>query len=363
MQTQPPNQPQFQDTELCFMPKANAAIHRPLLNITEYLSSSNLCMNTYEDRLGVKIRGETLNNNDKISNKRHRADSGSDKRSPDSKKIKNVISDGTVVRVARSPLREEFIQKTEILENLNGGHQTIDNNYEDTVELTAEISLLLCDNTVGDIGTASTTNAAMTQSNDKSSIAISTSISTSEVDNVGSFTEKILISSQPQAKVKKAKNRGGEQAAKTLPFKPLISDDVIKKIRKGWTISNAADITLGDLYVVFGQDSKLDLEYYWTDTIVSGSALTETSISASIFKPKLIGMPFNTNEYDNSELISSIDRSPLTNKLKHLLLIANLSERIRRRQCLCGHFCDKPLKMRVSSVNKQLILLYNMLLY
>lgn len=104
-------------------------------------------------------------------------------------------------------------------------------------------------------------------------------------------------------------------------FKPLLNDDIIQSIRSGWTASRAGDITIGDLYVVLGHDSKLELDYYWPAK-TNSNAVPPHKESQTI-----VNAVATTEEPKESVMLS--------NKLKHLLLIANLSERMRKRPCTC----------------------------
>lgn len=109
-----------------------------------------------------------------------------------------------------------------------------------------------------------------------------------------------IVSSKPR----KSMLCGGK-SHKEYPFKPLINDDALKKIREGWNIKNVGDLTVGDLYLMFGSDSKLILEYKWMEVNEGGSSngtCTEHEI-------KMEGNP-----------------NPLGSKLKNLLTIANLME-------------------------------------
>ncbi|XP_011298252.1 protein cramped [Fopius arisanus] len=39
--------------------------------------------------------------------------------------------------------------------------------------------------------------------------------------------------------------------------------ETVERIREGWTIDEANSITVGDLFLMFGRDSKITLEYWW----------------------------------------------------------------------------------------------------
>lgn len=111
---------------------------------------------------------------------------------------------------------------------------------------------------------------------------------------------------------------------KEYSFKPLINDDAIKKIREGWNIKNVGDLTVGDLYLMFGSDSKLILEYKWSEVCESGS-------SNGIFTEQ--------------EIKSEGNPSQLGSKLKNLITIANLMENPNTNYT--SSFCDKNLQNEI----------------
>ncbi|GBP63906.1 Protein cramped [Eumeta japonica] len=42
-------------------------------------------------------------------------------------------------------------------------------------------------------------------------------------------------------------------------------DLVMRQIRKGWSVMDAGKLTIGDLYLMFGSQSKLELDYWWAE--------------------------------------------------------------------------------------------------
>nr|XP_016942368.1 protein cramped [Drosophila suzukii]XP_016942369.1 protein cramped [Drosophila suzukii] len=371
------------DPFLCFQPRPGVAIHRPLLSITAYLSSINICLTAYEERLGFKVRSETLGNLTGITvaaSKRPRTESGSEKRSPETKKPKPGASPPLEKSLDDVPLEGNLVK----LENSSGDElgEEIHEFLGDIMEVTAQ--------------TQGTTIAALQSTPDASAVAPETS--TDPVTQAPTATTELPTPSvtsvlqapaaaatstapapttpaagplvaQPPARSKRKEAKEAAAAAQARNFKPLLSDEILKRIRKGWTEANAADITIGDLYVVFGQDSKLELEYYWCEmessTALASStassnavaassssvatqtgpsfaaAQTTTSFNSPAITASSSSLPYNPNDCDSVERVKAVTTSSVSNKLKHLLLVANLSERVRKRQCNCGHTCDR----------------------
>ncbi|XP_016951979.1 protein cramped [Drosophila biarmipes] len=380
------------DPSLCFQPRPGVAIHRPLLSITAYLSSINICLTAYEERMGFKVRSETLGNLPGItvtSSKRPRTESGSEKRSPETKKPKSGAS---------PPLEKSMDDVA-----LEGNLVKLENSSGD--ELGEEIQEFLGDIVDDTAQTQAATIPALSSTSDTSAVAPETStdpvtpqpppaateLPTPSVTSVLQASAVAATSSapapstpaagnlvvQPPARSKRKEAKEAAAAVQARNFRPLLSDDILKRIRRGWTETNAADITIGDLYVVFGQDSKLELEYYWCEmesstalasstkpanavTASSSSVATQTGPSSSTSAaPAAVAqtaassnnssaiiassssLPYNPNDCDSVERVKAVTTSSVSNKLKHLLLVANLSERVRKRQCNCGHTCDR----------------------
>lgn len=309
---------------ICFLPKPGVPIHRPLLSITAYLSSVNICLTAYEERLGVKVHSETLNSAAAAaaaSAKRARTESGSEKRSPEAKKLKPLTSSAQ-----DKPLDE----LTEASNNVK-----MESNSGD--EISDEINELLSVKTEGE-----TVEQFASTSSNPITIAAPPPPAPTPAPAAAPAPAPAPTRTKRSEGFGAGGGKGGKAAA-ARNFKPLLSDDVIKRIRKGWTISNSADITIGDLYVVLGQDSKLELEYYWCEleqiTPSGATAVNTTSTTSS--SSSSTSLPYNTNDCDSVERVKAITTATVSNKLKHLLLVANLSERVRKRQCNCGHSCDR----------------------
>ncbi|XP_060806159.1 protein cramped [Amyelois transitella] len=53
--------------------------------------------------------------------------------------------------------------------------------------------------------------------------------------------------------------------AKAEESKTVDVETAIKQIRRGWSMYDAGDLTIGDLYLMFGSRSRLELEYWWEE--------------------------------------------------------------------------------------------------
>ncbi|KAI8036055.1 protein cramped [Drosophila gunungcola] len=340
------------DPSLCFQPRPGVAIHRPLLSITAYLSSINICLAAYEERMGFKVRSETLGSQPFIpsaASKRPRTESGSEKRSPEAKKPKS----------GASPPLEKSLDDALPLE---GNLLKLESSSGD--ELGEEIHEFLGDIVEATVQTVQTALAPV-PADDQQPETLTDPAAPTVASEPAPPAPATPAAGPPAARSKRKEAKEAAAAATARNFKPLLSDEILKRIRKGWTEANAADITIGDLYVVFGQDSKLELEYFWCETESSSvavaasssssssssvatqtgnsqaSSVSSNSNSSSSSVVTAASLPYNPNDCDSVERVKAVTTSSVGNKLKHLLLVANLSERVRKRQCTCGHTCDR----------------------
>ncbi|KAL6444783.1 hypothetical protein ACFW04_002084 [Cataglyphis niger] len=83
--------------------------------------------------------------------------------------------------------------------------------------------------------------------------------------------------------------------------------ETIERIRKGWNVEEANTITVGDLFLMFGRESKVTLEYWW-DWLPNEQYATDSSImrddSLCSVLQKLLSLAkhnYGTNKvYDNT---------------------------------------------------------------
>ncbi|KAJ8865943.1 hypothetical protein PR048_033466 [Dryococelus australis] len=104
-------------------------------------------------------------------------------------------------------------------------------------------------------------------------------------------------------------------------------EEIIARIRKGWNVKNAKTTTIGDLYLMFGANGNLNLDYWWDDVSTDGT------------KP-LVGTELYDGEQIKQELPQKPTPNPLAGTLQKLISIANL-ETLKKAKviCPCGHVC------------------------
>ncbi|XP_047998315.1 protein cramped [Leguminivora glycinivorella] len=176
-------------------------------------------------------------------------------------------------------------------------------------------------------------------------------------------------------------------------------DSAVKQIRKGWSVYDAGELTIGDLYLMFGARSKLDLDYWWAEPTPplpkkeldktppqekrpdrASDKGTDSSLEdererresdSDLFSPKASGQDSNDGSGDERKpelLVSSPERKPSLSSLNLASKLVNrpspapsddgfsqVSERLKRllalagnphvggalARCSCGHVCSQ----------------------
>lgn len=358
------------ETLLCILPPKDAVIHRPYINLTDFLTSYSICLNSYEERIDATVRGESLcaeymNNykeTAKSNTKRQRHDSGSEKKSPDAKRNRSGesetksspeeankrIDDGTEDHlgsmVDEKPLELDFASPTH------------ENTMFEIEGITQIVECLSADEGDRDDKIVEDTKSGPSNSSDESSATDFVAVDAKKESTDGSAEQLDCLKRVP-SKNKRSDTKKREARAREN-FRPLIADDVIQKIRRGWTMHDVGDITVGDLYLMFGQDSVVRLEYKWITIENKSIEANGTSDSAEGTEGPdriVIGDEVKReqeNEVDDIKTANDEETKPknvLSNRLKQLLLLASMTEKTRRKpNCSCGHYCDRnPNKIKV----------------
>ncbi|GLG97509.1 Protein cramped [Gryllus bimaculatus] len=91
----------------------------------------------------------------------------------------------------------------------------------------------------------------------------------------------------------------------------------LEVVRQGWSLENACAVTIGELYLMFGHDGRVELEYWWEE-------------KAPPEQTTLVG--------EKGEV------SPVASALQKLVSITKLNYRKSKLLCPCGHVCGAPTK-------------------
>lgn len=350
---------------LCILPPNDAVIHRPYINLTDFLTSYSICLNSYEERIDAAIRGESLcaehitncKEMTKSSAKRQRQDSGSEKKSPDSKRVRS--SDSEKKSDSASADESSGLALDEKFER-DFASPTNESNSFEMDGVVRMVETLSADEGDKDEKPVEGLKHEHSASSDESNAldADSKNGPQEPADQLTVVLADIKRGPSLPTKNKRAEMKATMNMIKKRDlrnkdqFRPLITEEVIQKIRQGWTVDDVGDITIGDLYLMFGQDSVVRLEYKWVEpATVAQAKLAHISCSEPIDacenaeateaekneEPKS-GAEVKTEE---SNKATEKSRNTLSNRLQQLLMLANMMEKAKKKtNCLTCHNCN-----------------------
>ncbi|XP_055304646.1 protein cramped isoform X2 [Sitodiplosis mosellana] len=370
----------YSEPVLCIAPPLDATIHRPYVNLTDFLNSYSICLNSYEERINASVRGESLcaehitnvKETIKSNTKRQRHDSGSEKKSPDTKRTKATDGEKFEHEVMKKAMSSTSQDGMSTSEELVDEREFSSPTYENAM---FEIEDANCH-----IPESSSADECETEINlwngakfkfeppDDLNSAVDIKKEPPDQRNINKTTKKTENKSHLAMNKKRDLRTTNRES-----FRPLINEEVIQKIRKGWTIFNVGDITIGDLYIMFGQDSKVRLEYKWISpaqqneikteltkmaqkpdaTTFDGKEVSEDDIKSENVMIGTLSAPNNDDAVDTKPFhVGAKPKNSLSNKLKQLLMLASLMEKTKRKtSCACGHYCDRGVnKMKKDEV-------------
>lgn len=333
---------------LCLAPPSHATIHRPMVNLVEFLSSYSICLNSYEDRIGVTIRGEKLSNERLTSlkeiirnqSKRQRHDSvcPSEKKSPDCKRMKF----DTDLRPEAVDKSCQMLSKIDVCFDEMEGVSHIESSADesdckDDVKPNSFEIETTPPNPSHPLPALSENVLAPSEQLPLNASCIKTK----------TVPDKVAIAAENRAKRKESKSQAIKKRdhQRKENFRPLIDEEVIAKIMRGWNMGDVGDLTIGDLYIMFGQNCQVNLEYTWIRPNVpkpteEGNPVNHSCVVSEI--PTVVSEPSSKPIEENRD-------STLSNKLKQLLVLANMADSLKRKpNCACSHFGDKLYKNKVS---------------
>ncbi|XP_059061102.1 protein cramped [Achroia grisella] len=260
-------------------PRPDAEIHLPVVSPSVQLSSQKICFSSYLERM-CKQRRDKDGNGAKIrTSKRQRKDSATDKEG-DVKKIKieeesnklmhidETAIDGIDLMASYKNIQEEEEKPSTEDEKELKSEETAEEEVEGSRELPEKDKYM-----------------SEKEKDSFSEMEDDEKYNKSDTDNESDQgkTEKSRKEQKfKNLKVKfriRPKKRGGtiytlvvdkedQDQAPPKDEEPKTDVDVdtaIRQIRKGWSVYDAGDLTIGDLYLMFGSRSRLELDYWWAE--------------------------------------------------------------------------------------------------
>ncbi|XP_050298076.1 protein cramped-like isoform X2 [Anthonomus grandis grandis] len=267
-------------------PPPEAKIELPSINFSEYLTRQSICLTAYESRLGLDTFSEI-----KIKSKKR-------KRKLDDDRISHVKE----VNPGEKPA-EPWDLKVETVKVEDPDVKYSDNEPEAFLANAVHDAV----NTILSLQTIDRQQSEASESEENTP--------SKPVKTESLFTDGI-----------KPDNRT------SIPVISQEDLDRIETIKKGWTEETSESLTIGEMYMMFGCDSKLILEYSW-DT------------DKDLEKPKKTTGNFLEMWNESFEVSWEMKQKNLTASLSKLLSLAKLHYSPNSVKCSCGHICnDKGLK-------------------
>lgn len=314
---------QKQKQILRIAPKHDLTITPLTINLSEYFTSSRLSLNSHEGRLGNHGAEQLFNSMLHASSKgcgrrgakRQRNDSSSEK------KKEQLLSQS---HIDSSPEKSKDGSQTGIFNPVDSEDDKPSCPFR---IFGSGINLDACSSSVdsghgdgkvnGDTSASSSKTANLKEDGDNAVAGGSTN---------GSLQDNAIGSTQTNALNSTESN-----------------EEIIKRVRAGWTEENANAVTIGELYLMFGADSKVKMEYWWEDQqgVKAQDALTDAGSEAEV---KLDTPGISNAESSNEK--SPDNPNPLSSTLRKLVSITKMYS--AQAKCPCGHVCNGLPKTAVS---------------
>ncbi|KAL0879782.1 hypothetical protein ABMA27_003493 [Loxostege sticticalis] len=279
-------------------PKPNAEIHLPVVNPSEQLSSQKICFSSYLERMcsqrpdkdgGSKIRTPKRQRKDSTTEKDKEAEQKKFKSDDDVNKLMHI--DETAIDGIELMANYKNILEDEEKPSAEDG----DDEKELKSEETADEAEIVPDKDIErdkDVEREKDISERDMLERDKDSFSEmedDEKYAKSDTDNESDQgkNDKTGKTKFKNLKVKfriRPKKRGGsiytlviekdQENQESKPDEPKSEEEpkpdidvemAIQQIRKGWSEYDAGDLMIGDLYLMFGSRSKLELDYWWAE--------------------------------------------------------------------------------------------------
>ncbi|XP_076273272.1 cramped chromatin regulator isoform X2 [Rhynchophorus ferrugineus] len=258
-------------------PPPESRIDLPLINLSDYLTRQTICLTAYERRLGL--------------------DTFSDIKMMSKKKKQKIDND----------------QKTEILQEIKTDSK-IDTLRSDETE-TSSCNEADPDASIADVVDDAISSIVLLQQ--RLDRQISETSETEECSKLD-FIKQEIKEEEVQSEALRAERQ-----------------EKIATIRKGWTESDSCSLTIGELYLMFGSDATLVLEYSWESDI---SERKDNTLSS--------GDSFLDRWHEAHRESLENKRKSITSALSKLLSVVKLQHRNNILKCQCGHMCDGKMVIK-----------------
>lgn len=281
-----------------------------MVQLNELLKSDYLCLNSYEERIGANERGEALSLEKIVHIK--------DLQRNAAKRTRNDSSSDKCVKLFKC----ENDTKIEV-------------SSTNHIEMESGVTMIEQD-------------SCDAKHTDEEFMSIQIKSENGEHENQPLLTPPVFDIQQPfktecqQSKLnapRKKKEATQQQNFKPTKheqmqnYKPLIDEESIRQVEQGWTLENVGDVTIGDLYLMFGSDCRLTLEYEIStvktvkndDELQIGPKLRSLIAIATLMEGA--SNPILSNFFSKHMCEKSTEHKPLDFKLPKTELYHRLTQR------------------------------------
>ncbi|KAG6448514.1 hypothetical protein O3G_MSEX005532 [Manduca sexta] len=272
-------------------PRPGAEIHLPLVSPSEQLSSQKICFSSYLERMGSQRRDKDRASKIRTP-KRQRKDSATDKdveqkkfkmdeQEPKLMNIEETAIDGIELMASyKHHVEDEEKPSTEDEKEVKS-EETAEEEGENMPERDKDMSEKEKDSfsEMEDdekFNKSDTDNESDQGKSDKGKEHKFKNLKVKfrlHPKKRGGSIYTLVMDNQDEPKIDEPIKTEDEPAKvedePTKPEEDMKADvDVemaLRQIRKGWSVYDAGDLTIGDLYLMFGSRSKLELDYWWAE--------------------------------------------------------------------------------------------------
>ncbi|XP_044749049.1 protein cramped [Coccinella septempunctata] len=311
-------------SQLKFAPPKGAKLNLARTEVCDFITKENICLKAYEERMGID--GSKVN--DKKDTK---------------KSTQKVRTDSFSETITKLPVKSELRDGIQLLTDKNDVENvSIPNNS--TYILNA-VENLACPTTVTEeclphieSDTAVNEEVMCISTNKEKSSDLLSSPSTSKTprfkkeDNSFDTVHPMDLSFAPVDKspivlIPDEISDDNNRKNKDISVEEQLSK--LDEIRNGWTVDDCDNLTIGELYLMFGSASKLVLEYHWVKKVNRNSSSVDGEVPNLECETKL-------NESSDSRL----DNFGYSDTLRKLVDLMRMHQKNVTPKCSCGHICS-----------------------
>ncbi|XP_045479562.1 protein cramped isoform X2 [Harmonia axyridis] len=298
-------------SQLKFAPPKNVKLNLPRTDVCDFITKDNISLKAYEERMGIDGSKLIEKKDCKKSTQKNRVESSSE-------------------TITKLPIKLEVKDEDQLLLDQNGienipmcttspstGHTQV---HQITIkeELFPQKEKYTTGIEEGNNFLMSEENNLNLQAtpNTPKSVKFKKEIENIEVPSTESSrtkVDKLQVALNSDEILDNNKNNKNISVEEQLPK--------LAEIRNGWTVEDCDNLTIGELYLMFGSASNLVLEYHWVKKVVPNIERDSTELE---IQPSVV-------LYNNFGF---------SDTLRKLVDIMQMQQKKVASKCSCGHVCS-----------------------